>query len=99
MADIYIRVGELDAVVTQLGAIIEEFDKAQSNSEALEAAIGNPFGRGELRDKAENFESRWDDKRNELKNSLEDVKDHVKGVVDSVQDWDSQTAIQLSDAI
>lgn len=99
MADVYIKLDELETVVTQLESIINEFDNAQKNSEALEAAIGKPFGRGELRDKAENFESRWDDKRGELKDALTDVKDHVKGVVETVQDWDAGTAIALSDAV
>lgn len=96
MADVYIKLDTLETVVTQLEAIVNEFEDATSLSEQLEAAIGAPFGRGELRDKARDFEERWDDKRNELKDSLKNVKDHVSGVVDGVEDWDSETAIQLS---
>jgi len=94
--DVYIKLDELEQVVTMLGSIITEFDKATSKSEALEAAIGDPFGRGDLKDKAKDFEERWDDKRNELKDSLEKVKEHVDGVVKGVSDWDSETAVQLS---
>lgn len=96
MADVYIKLSELEQVVTELEAIINEFENAKSNSEALEAAIGNPFGKGELRDRAEDFESRWDDKRSQLTDGLKDIKDHVQGVVDNVQQWDADTAVALS---
>lgn len=95
MPDVYIKISELETVTHQLEAIIEEFEHATGRSDALQAAIGSPFDRSELRDKASDFEERWDDKRDELKESLEKVKDHVKGVVDGVQDWDSKTALQF----
>ena len=95
MADIYITLDQLEQVVTQLEAITDEFDNATSNSEALESAIGKPFGEGKLRDKARDFEERWDDKRGELNDSLKGIKEHVQGVVDGIKDWDAQTAIQL----
>lgn len=96
MPDIYISLDQLEKVVTQLEAITEEFDNATSNSEALEEAINKPFGDGRLRDKARDFEERWDDKRGELNDGLKGIRDHVKGVVDGVNDWDAETAIQLS---
>ena len=67
-----------------------------TGSEELESAIGDPFGYSDLRDKARNFEERWDDKRNQLKDGLSGVKDHAKGVIEGIRDWDSQTATQLS---
>jgi hypothetical protein len=95
VADVYITLSTLEQVVTELEAITAEFDNAKNNSEALEAAIGKPFGKGELRDRAEDFESRWDDKRSQLNDGLKGIKDHVKGVVDTVQQWDADTAIAL----
>jgi len=96
VADVYIKLSELETVVSQLEAIISEFENATDSSEELEAAIGNPFGRSELRDQAKDFEERWDDKRGDLKDGLDKIKEHVKGVVDGVNEWDSETAIQLS---
>lgn len=95
MADVKIKIETLSRIQSQLNTIVDEFEKATSNSEELEAAIGNPYGRGELRDKAQDFEERWDDKRDELKESLKELHDHVKGVVDGFENWDSETALQF----
>lgn len=93
--DIYIKLSQLETVKTELDAIITEFENATSNSEKLEEAIGNPYDRGELREKAQDFEERWDDKRTQLKDGLEGVRDHVKGVIEKVEEWDKETAIGL----
>jgi len=96
MTDVYIKLSQLEQVVTQLEAIISEFDNATSLSEQLEAAIGDPFGESKLREEAQEFEERWDDKRGDLKDGLKGVKDHVDAVIKGVEDWDSETAVQLS---
>lgn len=96
MSDVYIKLSQLEQVVTQLEAIITEFDNATSLSEQLEAAIGDPFGESKLREEAQEFEERWDDKRGDLKDGLKGVKDHVDAVIKGVEDWDSETAVQLS---
>ncbi|GAA4429370.1 hypothetical protein GCM10023169_31670 [Georgenia halophila] len=96
MSDIYIDLGELETVKSQLDAIVTEFKKATDRSEALEAAIGRPFFRSELQDKAREFEERWDDKRTVLEGQLSDVRDHVKGVIDGVEKWDAEAAVSLT---
>ncbi|RYB96641.1 flagellar protein FlgN [Nocardioides glacieisoli] len=96
MTDVYIKLSELEQVVTQLEAIITEFDNATSLSEELEKDIGDPFGESKLREEAQEFEERWDDKRGDLKDGLKGVKDHVDAVIKGVEDWDSETAIQLT---
>ena len=93
MADILIKISELEKVKTSLDAIVEEFDNASGNSEELEADIGDPFERSALRSKARDFEERWDIKRGELKDSLKEVSEHIKGVIDGVGQWDSETAL------
>ena len=95
MADVKIKVETLSRIATQLDSIVNEFENATSQSEALEADIGNPYGRGDLRDKAQDFEERWDDKRDDLKDSLKELHEHVKGVVDGFENWDSETALQF----
>ncbi|MFD1717829.1 hypothetical protein [Georgenia deserti] len=95
MADIYIKLDELKEVKTQLVGIVDEFENATSNSEALEGDIGDPYGRNELRSEAREFEERWDDKRKELKESLDKVREHVEAVIDGVEEWDTETAIEL----
>lgn len=98
MADVYIDLGQLETVLSQLDAIIGEFEDATSNSEELEAAIGAPFGQTLLRDRAREFEERWDDKREDLTEGLSGVRDHVKGVVEGFTGWDSETAIAMESA-
>ncbi|MER7558474.1 flagellar protein FlgN [Nocardioides sp. NPDC051685] len=95
MADVKIKIETLSRIATQLDSIVSEFENATSQSEELEADIGNPYGRGDLRDKAQDFEERWDDKRDELKDSLKELHEHVKGVVDGFENWDSETALQF----
>ena len=92
MADVYIKLEQLETVVSELASIIDEFENATSRSEELEAAIGDPFGESKLREEAQEFEERWDDKRNQLKDGLEGVKDHVKGILDGIEEWDAETA-------
>ena len=93
MADVSIKIETLDQTVKKLDSIIDEFDHAVGNSNALEGAIGNPFRRGDLRGKADDFEQRWDMKRKDLKDELSEVRDHIKGVVEGFQNWDSETAL------
>jgi hypothetical protein len=95
MADILIKISELERVKKSLDSIVEEFENATDNSEDLESDIGDPFDRSELRDKACDFEERWDDKRGNLKDSLEKVSEHIKGVIDGFENWDSETALQF----
>ncbi len=95
MADILIKISELETVKRSLDSIVEEFENATDSSEDLEADIGDPFDRSDLRDKACDFEERWDDKRGDLKESLKKVSEHIKGVIDGFENWDSETALQF----
>jgi len=40
------------------------------STEELEAAIGDPYGRSGLRDRARDVDERWEDKRGELNEGL-----------------------------
>jgi phage-related minor tail protein len=94
--DFYIDLAQLNTVKDELGKITKEFEDAGNNADDLEDAIGDPYGRNELREAAEDFEDRWNHKRDELKDSLNDVLEHIKGVIENVEKWDTDTAIQLS---
>ncbi|MER6937017.1 flagellar protein FlgN [Nocardioides sp. NPDC127514] len=94
--DFYIDLGQLNTVKDELGKITKEFEDAEDRADDLEDAIGDPYGRNELREAAEDFEDRWNHKRDELKDSLDDVLEHIKGVIENVEKWDADTAIQLS---
>lgn len=94
--DFYIDLGQLNTVKDELAKITKEFEDAEDKADDLEDAIGDPYGRNELREAAEDFEDRWNHKRDELKDSLNDVLEHIKGVIENVEKWDADTAIQLS---
>lgn len=96
MADIYLKLGELETANTQLENIVDEFENAVSRSETLERAIGAPFQKTELRESAEDFETRWDVKRDKLKDGLSDVQEHLKAVIDGVNEFDAEAAIKLT---
>ena len=94
--DFYIDLGQLNTVKDELSKITKEFEDAEDRADDLEDAIGDPYGRNELREAAEDFEDRWNHEADELKDSLNDVLEHIKGVIENVEKWDTDTAIQLS---
>ncbi|HLS62310.1 MAG TPA: hypothetical protein VK060_02910 [Ruania sp.] len=95
MADVLISMDRLEKVSKQLAAIVEEFEKAATRADALHQAIGRPYGRTELRDATDDFEDRWDLEREQLKDGLSEIREHVDAVIDGVGEWDSQTALSL----
>ncbi|MER7609911.1 flagellar protein FlgN [Nocardioides sp. NPDC127503] len=96
MPDVAITFSDLEAAASSLGTIIDEFENATSRSEDLEADIGDPFDKSELRDQACDFEERWDDKRDELKESLEGVKKHIDDVVSGFKGGDNDMAVAFT---
>lgn len=75
--------------------IVVEFDEAGSSTRALLDAIGRPFGRGELREDADEFEGAWDDKRETLKGHLVKLQEQVEGVRTGWSDFDRDLAAQM----
>jgi hypothetical protein len=95
MADVLIEYAQLTELNARLIAIVEELDAAAGRSEALESAIGNPYGRGELRERAQDFEQRWDIKRGDLARDMKKVQEHVQGVIDGFSKWDAEAAAKF----
>ncbi|MBS1698801.1 MAG: flagellar protein FlgN [Actinobacteria bacterium] len=89
---IWIKYDELSAVNEKLKSIVSELDDAGSKTDAVQDAIGYPFGRDALRRKAGDFESRWDSKRSDLSRDIKKVQEHVQGVLDGCAKWDEETA-------
>lgn len=89
---VWIKYTELRSVSKKLEDIITEFNEAGSLADALQDAIARPFFRSELRDKAGDFESRWDDKRGDLARDIGKVYEHVAGIVEGFAQWDEETA-------
>jgi len=96
MADgIWVKYDELNRVNEQLKSIVEELNGAASRTDAVEEAIGTPYGKSRLRQRVHDFEGRWNDKRKELSTDIDKVQKHVQGVLDGLKDWDEKTASQM----
>ena len=75
--------------------IVIEFEDAGSRTDSLLDAIGRPFGRGGLRDAADQCEGAWDDKRETLKGHLVDLQEQVAAVKDAWEELDRELASSL----
>lgn len=96
MADVLIPYEVLNELNGSLKQIIVEFDKAGRRSNDLEEAVGTPYDRSGLRDQADRFEGAWDDKRETLRQDVEEIQKHVEGVGTSWNDWDTEASRSLS---
>ena len=83
---------ELGELSTQLRNIVGEFEDAGGRRKDLENAVDRPYGKGELKDAAHDFEGRWDDRRKRLMESCKGVADHVDGVIQGFQEFDVEAA-------
>ena len=96
MADVSIPYEVLNELNGSLKQIIVEFDRAGGRSNDLEQAIGSPYDRSGLRDQADRFEGAWNDKRETLKQDVEEIQKHVEEVGKSWADWDAEASRSLS---
>jgi hypothetical protein len=92
MNDVLIKYDELGKLVTRLTAIIEEFENAGDRSDLIRDAVGTPWGRRELTDKASESESRWDYKRGQLTESLSSIREAAEGLYQAFEEFDDEAA-------
>src|SRR5690606_20568294 len=94
MSDVVIKYTELSILIFQLNNMMEEFNSG-SKGAALRDAIGEPFGRSELTDAAEDSEDRWDDKREALVEDLTSIRDLAQQIYDDYQKFEDDAAAQF----
>ncbi|REJ06916.1 flagellar protein FlgN [Microbacterium bovistercoris] len=99
MPDVVIDYDELYSLYTNLMAIMQEFEDASKRQRELADDIKQPYGRGELRDKAEDFEGRWDDRRNKLAEGMKGVAEQAKTILDNFQQFDEDAAAEFAKAL
>jgi len=87
-----VKYSELEPLQKALTDIITEFDEAGSRRNALQDAVGEPYGERKLHDAAHDFEGRWDDRRKALKDNCKTVQEHLDAVIKGFKDWDKQAA-------
>lgn len=95
MNDVLIKYEELETLVTQLDSIIGEFENSGDRSSQIRSAVGYPFMRTELTDKASEAESRWSYKRGKLTESLIGIRDHGQGVYEAFKEFDDDAATKF----
>jgi hypothetical protein len=99
MSDIMLDRERLRTANEGLTNAIAEFTGAAKNNDGLENSIGRPDDRGSLRDKASDFESSWNAKREALLENLTGIQEHLQGIIDGWDTMDTQAAAGLTAAI
>lgn len=89
---VLVKYTELDELNTKLKDIVAELEGAADRADALEDAIGDPYGKNRLREAVEGFEDRWNNKRKNLAADIKKVQEHVQGVLEGFERWDAETA-------
>ncbi|GAA2044895.1 hypothetical protein GCM10009819_35100 [Agromyces tropicus] len=92
MTDVVVSYEVLAELDAKLQSITAELQQAATRADVLEDAIGDPFGRDDLREAVEDFEDRWDNRRKHLAEDVAEVQQHVHGVLEGFRDWDRETA-------
>jgi hypothetical protein len=80
-----------------LDASVTELSEASDINDGLEDSIDRPDDRNGLRDKASDFESKWNDKRGKLTENLKNIQDQLKQILDGWDEWERQTTASLSE--
>lgn len=90
--DVDIPFETMQELADALKAIDEEFADAGARTRELVEAIDRPQGDSELQDAAEDFESRWDDKRETLRRKIEEFRKRVEDTKHAWEDLDVELA-------
>lgn len=98
MTDIMLDLERLREAKAGIDAAIAEFKDASSINDGLEQDIDRPDDRSELRDKASDFESAWNGKRDKLRENLENIQEQLTGIIDGWAEWDTETAAEFDSA-
>ena len=90
--DVDIPFESMQELADSLKAIDEEFSAAGANTRELVAAIDRPQDDSELQDAAEEFEARWDDKRETLRRKVEEFRKRVDETKSAWEELDIELA-------
>ncbi|WP_313810843.1 hypothetical protein [Glutamicibacter sp.] len=86
-----IYLARLDEIIADLGASIKDFENASEITKNIESAVGNPKGKGDLKDRVGDFENDWNDTRDDLVEKLDGVHTNLKDIQKAFQEWDLET--------
>ena len=83
---------DLLTMVHRLGRFKSEFDGLGDRTDGVADAVGRPVGRSELRDKVDEFQGGWDGNREVIAEDLENVYQHLKDFVETIEGLDVELA-------
>ena len=90
--NIKVSYGMLETLQERVSQIVEEFEHASARREDLVAAVGRPDGEERLQNAVSDFESQWDDRRKQLREGLETVRDNATKVLEGWKQGDQDIA-------
>lgn len=93
--DIMLDLERLKAARTSLGNAMDDFKSASSFNNDLERAVANPDDRDELRNRVGDFESDWNDRREDLAEMLKEIHGGLDTIITEWSRWDTETASEL----
>ena len=99
MADkIWLNMQDLEIVNESLLVSITEFTEVADTNDDIEAAIGDPAGRGDLRGRVYDFEADWNNARETLTENLTKVQEHLQTIIDGFHNLDNDFNTKLTAA-
>ena len=99
MADkIWLNMQDLELVNESLLVSITEFTEVADSNDDIEAAIGDPAGRGDLRGRVYDFEAGWNNNREKLTENLTKVQEHLQAIIDGFTTLDTELNAGLTAA-
>ena len=93
--NVRVNYDDLEFLRDHLDSIVEEFNAASQRRADLAEAIDQPWGHNRLMQKSNEFETQWDDRRKALREGIEGVSKHVKGVLEGFKEFDTEAASQF----
>lgn len=90
--DVDLNLDDLRTMSSNLGTFVTEFENIGDLTEDVQDAVGRPAGDTRLRSKVHDFEGSWDGNREVILESLKNVHDHIKAIVDGFAETDTKMA-------
>lgn len=90
--DVDLNLDDLRVMSSHLGSFVTEFENIEDSTDDVQDAVGRPTGDHRLRQRVGDFESGWDGNREVILESLTNVHEHIKAIVDGFAETDVKMA-------
>jgi len=96
MADVSVDVDQLSRLNGALATTLVEFDDLDRGRERLSDFVGRPEARSGLHSKVEEFEDGWDDRRAQLRRTLENIRAAVDSTCEGWKGFDAELSLRMT---